>query len=82
MKANGGRGYDGEPLVSIEADAARAAGLEIDGFITIGVLGIERDVRIANLRVIDWESMGSTIWSSAVMPSQMRIIWLLNRAAR
>jgi putative ABC transport system permease protein len=50
--------YDGEPLVSIEADAARAAGLEIGDYITIGVLGIERDVRIANLRVIDWESMG------------------------
>ena len=50
--------YDGEPLVSLEADAARAAGLEIGDYITIGVLGIERDVRIANLRVIDWESMG------------------------
>ncbi|RGP41179.1 putative ABC transporter permease [Altererythrobacter insulae] len=51
-------GYDGEPLVSLEADAARAAGLEIGDYITIGVLGIERDVRIANLRIIDWESMG------------------------
>lgn len=51
-------GYEGEPLVSVEADAARAMGLEVGDYLTIGVLGIERDVRVANLRVIDWETMG------------------------
>ncbi|HSM53957.1 MAG TPA: FtsX-like permease family protein, partial [Erythrobacter sp.] len=51
-------GYDGEPLVSVEADFARAIDLKPGDYLTIGVLGIERDVRVANLRVIDWESMG------------------------
>ena len=51
-------GYDGEPLVSVEADFARAIDLKPGDYLTIGVLGIERNVRVANLRVIDWESMG------------------------
>lgn len=51
-------GYSGEPLVSVDAEFARAIDLEIGDYLTIGVLGIERDVRVANLRVIDWESMG------------------------
>lgn len=51
-------GYEGEPLVSINADSARALGLGVGDYITIGVLGTERDVRIASLRRIDWESLG------------------------
>ncbi|MEL6707401.1 MAG: FtsX-like permease family protein [Pseudomonadota bacterium] len=50
--------YSGEPLVSINADSAQALGLEVGDYITIGVLGSERDVRIASLRRIDWESLG------------------------
>jgi putative ABC transport system permease protein len=37
---------------------ARAAGLEVGDYITVGILGVERTARIANLREIDWESMG------------------------
>lgn len=51
-------GHEGEPLVSVDADFARAIELEVGDYLTIGVLGIERNVRVANLRVIDWESMG------------------------
>ncbi|MEO0871445.1 MAG: FtsX-like permease family protein, partial [Pseudomonadota bacterium] len=51
-------GHSGEPLVSINVDSARALGLEVGDYITIGVLGSERDVRIASLRRIDWESLG------------------------
>ena len=51
-------GYDGEPLVSVDADLARAAGLRIGDYLTVGLLGVERRARIANLRRIDWESMG------------------------
>ncbi|MEP5938477.1 MAG: FtsX-like permease family protein [Erythrobacter sp.] len=47
-----------ERLVSIDAEFARAAGLEIGDYLTIGVLGIERDVKIANLREIEWENLG------------------------
>ncbi len=50
--------YTGEPLVSVDAEFAEAVGLGIGDYLTIGVLGIERQVRIANVRVIDWESMG------------------------
>jgi putative ABC transport system permease protein len=50
--------HSGEPLVSIDKDFADAAGLEVGDMLTIGILGQERDVRIANLREIDWETMG------------------------
>ncbi|MEM6493764.1 MAG: FtsX-like permease family protein [Pseudomonadota bacterium] len=51
-------GQTEEMLVSLNAEGARALGLEVGDYLTIGVLGTERDVRIANLRQIDWESMG------------------------
>ncbi len=50
--------HAGEPLVSISADLAEALNLEVGDYITISVLGTERRTRIANLRVIDWESLG------------------------
>jgi len=50
--------HDGEPLVSMDVDLAKAAGLEVGDYITIGILGVERTARIASLRKIDWESMG------------------------
>lgn len=50
--------YTGEPLVSVDEEFARAAGLGIGDRLTFGVLGVEVDARIANTRRIDWESMG------------------------
>ncbi len=50
--------HGGEPLVSIDAQFARAVDLEVGDYLTIGILGTERDMRIANLREIDWENMG------------------------
>ena len=50
--------YDGEPLVSLDEDFAKAVGLEIGDMITVGILGVERSARIANLRRLDWENMG------------------------
>ena len=50
--------YAGEPLVSVDEDFANAAGLKVGDMLTFGVLGVERTARIANLRRIDWESMG------------------------
>lgn len=50
--------HEGEPLVSMDVDLAKAAGLEVGDYITIGILGVERTARIASLRKIDWESMG------------------------
>ncbi len=50
--------YEGEPLVSVDEDFAKAAGLRIGDMLTFGVLGVERSARIASFRRIDWESMG------------------------
>ncbi|MBO9519762.1 MAG: FtsX-like permease family protein [Porphyrobacter sp.] len=50
--------YQGEPLVSVDFDLAQAAGLKIGDYLTIGLLGVERQARIASFRRIDWESMG------------------------
>ncbi|MEP0393433.1 MAG: FtsX-like permease family protein [Erythrobacter sp.] len=47
-----------QALVSIDKEFADGAGLAIGDMLTIGILGQERDVRIANIREIDWESMG------------------------
>lgn len=50
--------YGGEPLVSFDARAARAFGLEIGDTLSVNVLGKTVSARIANLRVIDWTSLG------------------------
>lgn len=50
--------WAGENLVSIDVELAEAAGIAIGDYITVGVLGVERTARVANLRRIDWESLG------------------------
>ena len=49
---------DTEPQVSVDARFAEAVGLKPGDYLTIGILGVERTARIANIREIDWESMG------------------------
>ena len=50
--------YAGPPLVSFDAQIARGMGLDVGDTITINVLGREMEARIANLRAIDWTSLG------------------------
>ncbi|NVD43578.1 ABC transporter permease [Qipengyuania atrilutea] len=50
--------HAGEPLVSIDEELAEATGLEVGDYLTVAVLGVERTARVANLRRIDWDSMG------------------------
>lgn len=50
--------YRGEPLVSLDAENARAAGLRVGDTLTVSVLGREIEARIANLREIDWGRLG------------------------
>lgn len=50
--------HNGEPLVSVDAEQARAIGVGVGDYITIGVLGVERTARVANLREVDWENLG------------------------
>lgn len=51
------KGYDGEPLVSFEADLARLLGLKIGDTMTVNVLGRNITAKIANLREVKWESL-------------------------
>ncbi|MBH5323240.1 ABC transporter permease [Aurantiacibacter sediminis] len=50
--------HSGDNLVSIDADLAQAAGIEVGHIITVSVLGVERTARVASIRRIDWESLG------------------------
>lgn len=50
--------YAGPPLVSFDAQIARGFGLGVGDTITINVLGVEVDAKIANLRAVDWTSLG------------------------
>ena len=49
--------HAGEPLVSVDAEFAAAIGIKPGDKITIGVLGVERTARVANLRQLEWENM-------------------------
>ncbi|MBI5940739.1 MAG: FtsX-like permease family protein [Caulobacterales bacterium] len=50
--------YAGEPVIAMEADAARGAGLKVGDRITLNVLGREIDVKVAALRKVDWGGFG------------------------
>lgn len=50
--------YAGPPLVSLEKQIADGLGLRIGDEITVNVLGRNLSARIANLRSVDWNSLG------------------------
>jgi putative ABC transport system permease protein len=50
--------YAGPPLVSLGARAAHGLGLGVGDTLTVNVLGRDIEGRIANLREIDWSSLG------------------------
>ena len=50
-------GYDGEPLVSLEAEIAEGLGVTVGDTITVNVLGRNMTARVANLRRLEWESL-------------------------
>lgn len=51
-------GYDGPPLLSLDAEAARILDLEVGDSMTVSVLGREIEARIASLRKVNWDTMG------------------------
>jgi putative ABC transport system permease protein len=53
-----GSSYDGPPLVSIEKRIADGLGLKIGDQIVVNVLGRDIPASIANLRAVDWQSLG------------------------
>jgi putative ABC transport system permease protein len=50
-------GYQGPPLVSFEKRIADGLGLKLGDAIVVNVLGRNIAARIANLRVVDWQSL-------------------------
>src|SRR5437667_7969532 len=50
--------YQGPPLVSLENRIAEGLGLKIGDNITVNVLGRNVTATIANLRTVDWQSLG------------------------
>jgi len=50
--------YSGPPLISLDVEAAEAAGLKVGDDLTISILGREIDAKIASLREINWDTMG------------------------
>jgi putative ABC transport system permease protein len=52
------KGYQGAPLVSLDEQIARSYGLHVGDSLTVSVLGVEIVATIANLRRVDWESLG------------------------
>ncbi|HEY1544413.1 MAG TPA: FtsX-like permease family protein [Xanthobacteraceae bacterium] len=53
-----GKDYSGPPLLSFEKKLAEGLGLKIGDDVTVNVLGRNITARIANLRAVDWESLG------------------------
>ena len=49
--------YDGPPLVSLDAGLAKGWGLKIGDTIRVNVLGRDIDLKIANLRAIQWREL-------------------------
>ena len=49
--------YEGEPLVSFEAELAKRLKLDVGDSVTINVLGRNVSARIASLREVKWESL-------------------------
>ena len=50
-------GYDGPPLVSLDAGLADGWGLRIGDIIEVNVLGRDLELKLANLRAIDWRQL-------------------------
>jgi putative ABC transport system permease protein len=50
--------YSGEPLVSFSAEEAGELGLKLGDTVTVNVLGRNITARIANLRKVNWETLG------------------------
>lgn len=52
------RDYQGPPLLSLDAEAAKLLGLRVGDTMTVSVLGREIEARIATLRKVNWDTMG------------------------
>ncbi len=49
--------YNGDPLISLDAETARGLGLKVGDDLTVNILGREISGKIASLREIDWSRL-------------------------
>ncbi len=62
--------YEGDPLISFDADLAKGFGIGVGDTLTYNVLGRNVTGTIANLREINWQAMGinySTVFSPGLL---------------
>ncbi|UNU43301.1 FtsX-like permease family protein [Sphingopyxis sp. YF1] len=50
--------YKGPPLVSVEQEVATSIGLKIGDTLSVNVLGVEVQARVASLRTVEWDNFG------------------------
>ncbi|MGQ2930924.1 MAG: ABC transporter permease, partial [Sphingopyxis sp.] len=50
--------YKGPPLVSVEAEVATSLGLKIGDTLSVNVLGIEVQGKVASFRTVEWDNFG------------------------
>ncbi|SEK02813.1 putative ABC transport system permease protein [Sphingobium sp. AP50] len=50
--------YQGPPLVSLDAEAAKTLNIGVGDTLTVSILGREIEARIASLRKVNWDTMG------------------------
>lgn len=51
-------GYKGPPLVSVEQEVAASLGLKIGDTLSVNVLGVEVQAKVASLRTVEWDNFG------------------------
>lgn len=50
--------YQGQPLISLDEEAAKTLDIGVGDTLTVSVLGREIEARIASLRKVNWDTMG------------------------
>lgn len=50
--------YQGPPLVSLDAESARALDVRVGDMLSVAIMGVEVQARVASLRRIQWDNMG------------------------
>lgn len=51
-------GYKGPPLVSVEQEVAKSLGLKLGDTLTVNVLGVEVQAKVASFRTVEWDNFG------------------------
>lgn len=50
--------YKGPPLVSVEEEVAKSLGLKLGDTLSVNVLGVEVQARVASFRTVEWDNFG------------------------